>query len=78
MNKIAIALTAVVLACASPPRIAPSSNGAHRVIELRGGHWFDGSRFVDRALYSVNGVFSSTAPALVDSVIELDGGFVVP
>ncbi|MFL5559270.1 MAG: amidohydrolase family protein [Gemmatimonadaceae bacterium] len=78
MNRIALSLVAAALACASPPRIEPSSNGAHRVIELRGGHWFDGTRFVDRTLYSVDGVFSSATPTRVDSVIELGGGFVVP
>ena len=68
-------------ACAyTPPgstvsRLPPT---ASRIIELRGGHWFDGTRFVDRSMYSVDGVFAESKPSRVDTVIDLQGGYVVP
>src|SRR5262245_61993927 len=47
-------------------------------VEYRGGRWFDGSRFVPRTMYVVDGVFRTRAPARVDSVVDLAGGYVVP
>ncbi|MFL5543047.1 MAG: amidohydrolase family protein [Longimicrobiaceae bacterium] len=58
------------LAAGSPP-------AAHGV-EYRGGSWFDGTRFVARTMYVADGVFRTRAPARIDSVVELHGGYVVP
>ncbi len=55
------------------PGVAPG-----RVIEMVNGHWFDGVRFVDRTMYSVGGIFSAKPGMRVDSVIDLQGGYVVP
>ena len=55
------------------PGVAPG-----RVIEMVNGHWFDGVRFVDRTMYSVGGIFSAQPGTGVDSVIDLQGGYVVP
>lgn len=53
---------------------APASHG----VEYRGGRWFDGSRFVPRTLYAVDGTFRTRRPAQVDRVVDLAGGYVVP
>ena len=55
------------------PGVAPG-----RVIQMVNGHWFDGVRFVDRTMYSVGGIFSAQPRTRVDSVIDLQGGYVVP
>lgn len=52
----------------------PVSHG----VEYRGGRWFDGTRFVPRTFYVVDGTFRARRPARVDSVVDLAGGYVVP
>lgn len=49
-----------------------------RVIQLANGNWFDGQKFVQRTLYSAGGILASRPPARVDSVIDLQGGYVIP
>src|SRR5688572_20466059 len=61
-------------ACTVSYAPAPGSHG----MEYRGGRWFDGERFVARTMYVVDGTFHERAPARVDSVIDLAGGFVIP
>jgi len=76
-----ITASIAVLAACTPGRVplqpiagvAPS-----RVIEMVNGHWFDGVRFVGRTMYSVGGIFSDQAGRGVDTVIDLQGGYVVP
>ncbi len=48
------------------------------VYELRGGMWWTGRDFVTRTWYAADGVFTATRPSRVDSVIELNGRYVVP
>ncbi|HEX6748090.1 MAG TPA: amidohydrolase family protein [Longimicrobium sp.] len=67
-------LLAAVAACGPVGGPAPAAHG----VEYRGGRWFDGTRFVPRTMYVVDGVFRSRAPARVDSVVDLAGGYVVP
>src|SRR5687768_16521554 len=64
----------------APPEPSRPISGvsAGRVIELANGRWFDGERFVPKTLYSVGGIFAAAAPARVDSVIDLQGGYVIP
>lgn len=65
----AVALLALFQDSSGPP--APP-------LELRGGRWFDGERFVARTLYAVDGVFTSERPATVERTLDLGDGFVVP
>lgn len=53
---------------------APSSP----VIALVHGHWWTGAGFQDRTVYVRDGVLAFRRPALVDSTIDLAGGYVVP
>lgn len=67
--------------CASRPNAGPApkeSRAPASVVEFRNGRWFDGSRFMQGARFSVDGVLSVTRPARIDSVVDLAGGFVVP
>ena len=43
-----------------------------------GGQWFIKSRFKKVTVYSVNGTISFTKPSSIDSVIDLNGKFVIP
>jgi imidazolonepropionase-like amidohydrolase len=47
-------------------------------LELSGGRWWDGERFVPKTFYSVNGLLTAVRPNHVDSVLDLKGKFVVP
>ena len=76
MPRLGFTLLALsLMACASMEQNASvPANG----VEYRGGRWFDGSRFVPRTMYVAEGVFHATAPARIDSVVDLAGGYVVP
>jgi imidazolonepropionase-like amidohydrolase len=64
---------AIICCCAAPPPLAAQSS-----MRLENGRWFDGHAFQARTVYVVDGVFRSAAPARVDTVIDLRGGYVVP
>jgi hypothetical protein len=49
-----------------------------RVVEYRGGKWFDGTTFAERTMYVVGDTFRERRPSRVDSVVDLAGRFVVP
>jgi imidazolonepropionase-like amidohydrolase len=51
---------------------------AQSTMRLDNGRWFDGEKFQARTMYVVNGVFRDAAPARVDTVIDLQHGYVVP
>src|SRR5262245_2382650 len=57
---------------------ARDSARAEHGVEYRGGRWFDGAHFVARTMYVADGVFHRAAPARIDSVVDLAGGYVVP
>jgi hypothetical protein len=42
------------------------------------GYWFTGESFTSETWYSVGGVLSREMPGVVDSVIDLHGGYVIP
>ncbi|MDO8365269.1 MAG: hypothetical protein Q7T20_00640 [Saprospiraceae bacterium] len=46
--------------------------------EFRNGQWYDGKGFVTATWYTTNGLLSKKAPAKVDSVINLEGRWVIP
>jgi len=57
-----------------------NSEGAtvHPVYEFRNGRWFDGNGFVEQTFFTQDGSLVIHRPARVDSVIDLDGRWVVP
>ncbi len=46
--------------------------------EFRNGQWYDGKGFVAATWYTANGLLSKKAPSKIDSVINLEGRWVVP
>ncbi len=46
--------------------------------EFRNGQWYNGTAFVAATWYSNNGLLSKKAPSKIDSVIDLQGRWVVP
>src|SRR5205085_1249677 len=67
----------LLLMLAAPAALRAQPAPAHGV-EYRGGRWFDGTRFVPRTMYVVDGTLRQRRPARIDSVVDLAGGFVVP
>jgi len=46
--------------------------------EFQNGHWFSGDGFTDATWYVSNGMLSKKAPSKIDSVIDLNGRWVIP
>lgn len=75
------------MACAqAQPRSAPSALQsrparlwvAGPTYQFVNGRWFNGSTFDERTFYSVNGVLRLERPQRIDSVIDLNAGYVIP
>ncbi len=86
MHRVAYALAALTLfggACSTGPANPPAFSDQPQPLSgpamaFRNGHWFNGETFIDRTMYSVNGMFTVRKPSRVDSVMDLNGGYVVP
>jgi len=52
------------------------STGQH--IQYANGRWFNGATFESQIWYSVDGSLTKSAPAQIDTVVNLDNGYVVP
>lgn len=55
-----------------------SAQSTTKVYAFQNGQWYDGQSFVTATWYTVNGLLSKKAPAKVDSVINLEGKYVIP
>lgn len=55
-----------------------STKGNTQTVKFTNGNWFNGTSFVLRTVYSVDGILKFTAPAKIDSEIDLKGQFVIP
>lgn len=42
------------------------------------GQWFNGKTFVNKIMYSINGVWSERVPAKIDTVFDLKNKYIVP
>lgn len=71
------AVTAVALLCAGCAGAGESGGAGPAGYALVNGAWFDGEGFREGTRYVVDGVFSER-PARVDSVVDLEGAYVVP
>ena len=82
MKKLFVAPLLLLLIVLSAPVCGqPSKTDAaarRRNYEFAGGRWFDGQKFVAREFYSVDGLLTTKRPARIDSVIDLNGKYVVP
>jgi amidohydrolase family protein len=76
-----VATLASCVACAIGTGSASARHvaaGANRTIAFINGHWFNGTGFDDRIVFSVNGRFVFRHPARIDSTVDLKSGYVVP
>ncbi|MDX1910701.1 MAG: hypothetical protein SFV22_04400 [Saprospiraceae bacterium] len=55
-----------------------SAQSAGKNYEFRNGAWYNGSDFQKATWYTSNGVLSKKVPGKIDSVIDLEGKWVVP
>ena len=60
--------------------LAPCAASAQTALsfEFINGRWWFNGEFVERRMYAVQGVFSTTHPGHVDSVVDLSGLYAVP
>ena len=58
--------------------LAPAVLSAHGVQRYDNGRWYDGTRFVQRTMWSVDGVFREAFDGEPDSVVDLNDGWVIP
>jgi hypothetical protein len=58
--------------------LSPSYSQEGVNYEFAGGWWFNGTGFVRKKMYAVNGVFQERRPAHVDGVVSLGDFYVVP
>ena len=71
-RSISLATLCIALNIITPPA------SAQPVYEFKNGHWYSDGSFVASTFYSQHGVLTETRPARVDSVIDLDGKWVIP
>jgi hypothetical protein len=55
-----------------------SAQTAPKTYEYKNGSWYNGSNFTNGTWYVVNNKFSKKAPSKIDSVVDLQGRWVVP
>jgi len=55
-----------------------SQRSKSKTYQFKNGSWYNGKQFVKATWYSINGKLSSTRPAKIDSVIDLNKGYVIP
>ncbi len=61
--------------------VSPRNAAAQTIsptVELRGGHWFNGQRFVNGSRFIRGGEFVERPSAKADSVVQLNGQWMVP
>ena len=71
---LAVVTLALFLGSSALPTFAQMSSN----YEFTGGWWFDGTGFVRKKLYAVDGRFQKRRPSRIDRVIELGDLYVVP
>lgn len=49
-----------------------------KTYQFTNGQWFDGRQFVPQTFYAVNGLLTHKKPPVVDEVVDLHNGYVVP
>ncbi|MBL7803576.1 MAG: amidohydrolase family protein [Saprospiraceae bacterium] len=70
MKKTILALLGLII-------LIPAMTG-QKTYEFKNGQWFNGTDFVQGTWYVVGGNLTRKAPAKIDSVVNLDGRWVVP
>lgn len=73
MKRIPLSLLVLSLFCQS--LIAQT---AGKNYEFKNGQWYDGKGFIAATWYTSNGLLSKKAPAKIDSVVDLEGRWVIP
>ena len=61
----------------SPPKAAANTTSAKNV-QFLNGQWFNGKSFASLTFYAVNGLLTRRRPVVVDAVVDLHNGYVVP
>jgi imidazolonepropionase-like amidohydrolase len=84
MTKPILCALLAAAACHAAPPGAPSpaewvrTNSSAPTWELRNGRWLSGAAFEQRTWYAVQGILRRERPARVDSVLDLQGRYIIP
>ncbi len=74
-----ILASVVILLCVSLDSVLSAQSTAPRTIHFIHGQWFDGTRFLAKDLYSVDGILSkSRMQQHIDETVDLHNGYVIP
>jgi hypothetical protein len=73
-----IANTAATLVGAMLGTNVAGQQPSSKTYEFVNGNWFNGQSFRNRRFYSVSGILTSKKPVAVDSVVDLNGKYVIP
>jgi hypothetical protein len=71
-----LASATLVISCAATARTAPADRAV--TYEVRNGKWLGPNGFRSETRYVVDARLSLARPSVVDSVIDVDGGWIVP
>lgn len=72
-QKYAFVFVAILIFAVSLTGQTPVKN-----LEFRNGKWFNGSTFTEGTWYTSKGKLSKKAPSAIDSIVDLEGRWVVP
>lgn len=78
MQKLFLAGLVLVAGCSPAAEAGGRAEFEPGSYELKNGHWYDGSDFVDTTFYVADGKLVAGRLPRVDSTVDLRGGFVVP
>lgn len=74
--RVLLAGATLAVSCAAPVRTVPAHRGV--TYEVRNGKWLGPDGFRSETRYVVDARLSVTRPAIVDSVIDAEGGWILP
>lgn len=57
---------------------AQTQPNSRKTIQFINGQWFDGKRFTSQSFYAVDGMLTHKKPRIVEEVVDLQNGYVVP
>lgn len=68
----------LLLSLGNYPVSAQAINEKNKIYLFKNGNWFDGKGFVAKIFYSKNSILYTGIPSHADSIIDLQGKFVIP
>jgi hypothetical protein len=58
--------------------VITTDNQIGKTYKFVNGQWFEGKGFRQRTFYAAGGILSQKKPRIVDEIVDLAGGYVIP